>query len=208
MSLSDPHSRSEDRSKSRTEVETHKPTLSSAETLAGVDEAVAKCQRGDREGQRNLFELFHRRVYRLATRMVGEKDAPDLTQDVFLRVLQKIDQFRGESRFETWLHRVTVNECLQFLRRQGKRREKPLTNEPAGQSDQTPKPVDQRDLMDRALEQLEPDVRSVFLLREVEGMRYEEIAEATQLSEGTVASRLNRARRQLREILIKLGWEQ
>lgn len=207
MSLPKPDSRSKDRSKSRTEMGTRQPTRSSAEAMEGVDETVAKCQRGDNDGQRELFELFHRRVYRLAARMVGEENAPDLMQDVFLRILQKIDQFRGESRFETWLHRITVNECLQFLRRQGKRQEKSLVHEPGDNSDGVSERIEQRDLMERALQKLEPDVRSVFLLREVEGMNYEQIAEATQLAEGTVASRLNRARRRLREILIELGWE-
>lgn len=154
-----------------------------------------------------MFELFHRRVFRLAARMVGAIDAADLTQDVFLRVLQKIDQFRGDSRFETWLHRITVNECLQFLRRKEKRRDTQLLNDPGGQSDKVSTQIEQRDLMERALEQLDPDVRTVFLLREVEAMNYEEIADVMQLAEGTVASRLNRARRQLRELLVKLGWE-
>lgn len=139
--------------------------------------------------------------------MVGAIDAADLTQDVFLRVLQKIDQFRGDSRFETWLHRITVNECLQFLRRKEKRRDTQLLNDPGGQSDKVSTQIEQRDLMERALEQLDPDVRTVFLLREVEAMNYEEIADVMQLAEGTVASRLNRARRQLRELLVKLGWE-
>lgn len=173
-----------------------------------VEAAVARCRRGDPEGQRELFELCHRRTYRLAARMVGEREAPDLVQDVFLRVFQKIDQFRGDSRFETWLHRITVNECLQFLRRRGTRGETALLNEPEDRApERAGAQLEHRELMERALEQLEPDVRSVFLLREVEGMNYAEIAEATQIPEGTVASRLNRARHQLREILVDLGWE-
>ncbi|MFQ5731381.1 MAG: RNA polymerase sigma factor [Planctomycetaceae bacterium] len=183
------------------------PTLNSAETTTGIEGIVAQCRRGDRAGQRELFALFHRRIYRLAARMVGERDAPDVTQDVFLRVFQKIDQFRGDSRLETWLHRITVNECLQLLRRRGTRNEQPLPTEPGNRSDRPLEQMEHRDLLEQAFEQLEPDVRSVFLLREVEGMNYREIADATQLAEGTVASRLNRARRRLREVLVELGWE-
>lgn len=207
MPIPQPELPSESRSQTRTDAERCRPTYPHLETISGIDETVAKCQRGDREGQRQLFELFHRRVFRLAARMVGAIDAADLTQDVFLRVLQKIDQFRGDSRFETWLHRITVNECLQFLRRKEKRRDTQLLNDPGGQSDKVSTQIEQRDLMERALEQLDPDVRTVFLLREVEAMNYEEIADVMQLAEGTVASRLNRARRQLRELLVKLGWE-
>ncbi len=207
MSLPQPESRSNECSANPAAAHVHVPTPAAGQTAAGIEEIVAQCRRGDRAGQSELFALFHRRVYRLAARMVGERDAPDITQDVFLRVFQKIDQFRGDSRLDTWLHRITVNECLQWLRRRGSRNEQSLVKEPATQSDHPFEQMEHRELLELALEQLEPDVRSVFLLREVEGMNYAEIAEATQLAEGTVASRLNRARRRLREILVDLGWE-
>ena len=184
-----------------------KETDSSVGNTDDVHKVVAQCQEGEADGQRTLYDLFHRRVFRLAARMVGERDAADLTQDVFLRVFQKIDQFRGDSRFETWLHRISVNECLQLLRRRRKRDEKRLLGEPGGNSERPGERLERQDLLEQALAQLEPDVRSVFLLREVEGMDYAEIAEAAQIPEGTVGSRLNRARRRLREILTELGWE-
>jgi RNA polymerase sigma-70 factor (ECF subfamily) len=178
-----------------------------AEGVAGIEETLARCRRGENEGRRELFELFHRRVYRLAARLVGDGEAADVTQDVFLRVFQKIDHFRGESRFDTWLYRITLNECFQLLRRRGTRREQRLVNEPGDKVDRPFEQFEHRELMEQALQRLESELRTLFLLREVEGMNYAEIAVAMQIPEGTVASRLNRARRQLREILVELGWE-
>lgn len=183
------------------------PATHAIEGTREIEETIAKCRRGESEGQRDLFERFHRRVFRLAARLVGDVDAADITQDVFLRVFQRIDQFRGESRFDTWLHRITVNECFQFLRRQSKRQNQRYANEPAEERSLPADQIAHRELMETALRRLDPELRAIFLLREVEELNYSEIAEAMQIPEGTVASRLNRARRQLREILVELGWE-
>lgn len=207
MSLPKPDPSFEQHGSAESTLGIRKQTGSSVGKGDDVRKVVVQCQAGESKGQRALYDLFHRRVYRLAARMVGESDAADLTQDVFLRVFQKIDQFRGDSRFETWLHRITVNECLQLLRRRGKRDEKRLLSEPRVNSDRPGESLERQDLLEQALAQLDPDVRSVFLLRELEGMDYAEIAEAAQIPEGTVGSRLNRARRRMREILTELGWE-
>jgi DNA-directed RNA polymerase specialized sigma24 family protein len=81
-----------------------------------LEQIVAACQCGDRAAQRELYEHCNPRVFRLAVRMVGAQEASDLTQQVFLRVYHSIHQFTGRSGFETWLYRLAVNECLQFLR--------------------------------------------------------------------------------------------
>lgn len=176
-------------------------------TVEVVAELIAACQRNEREAQRELFEKFQLRVLRLATRMVGENNAADLMQQIFLQVFAKIGQFAGNSQFGTWLYRVAVNECLQHQRRQKPRATQPLQHEPAEHRLAHTEQLEQQELMDVALNRLEPDLRVIFLLREVEGQNYAELAETLELSEGTVASRLNRARKQLKQHLVDLGWE-
>jgi len=176
-------------------------------TNGDLSKCVAACQRGERDAQRELFERFHGKVFRLAFRMVGQNDAADLVQQVFLQAFQTIGQFVGRSRFDTWLYRVAVNECLQHIRREKPKSHQPLKHEPADREMAHTEQFVQQELINTALEKLEPDLRAIFLLREFEGQNYAEIAQSIDLPEGTVASRLNRARRQLKELLIDLGWE-
>ena len=172
-----------------------------------VSKLVAACQQGERDAQRTLFERFHCRVFRLAVRTVGQEDAPDLTQQIFLQMFQTIGQFAGRSRFDTWLYRVAFNECLQHLRRRKANVHQPLLHEPVSRERAHTTQLEQQELIEEALGRLEPDLRAIFLLREVEGQNYAEIAESLEISEGTVASRLNRARRRLKDHLVDLGWE-
>ena len=167
---------------------------------------VAGCQRGDRDAQRQLYEFHHQQVYRLSVRMVGRQEADDVTQQVFLQVLRKIGQFSGQSRLETWLYRVAVNECLQHLRRNGRHRVNPLLHDPTDRSASSTQQSEDVELLERSMQRLDPDLRTIFVLREVEQMSYHEIASTLDISEGTVASRLNRARRLLRQYLVELGW--
>ena len=158
-----------------------------------AEQIVAACQRGDRSAQRELYEHCNARVFRLAVRMVGVQEASDLTQQVFLRVYHTIHQFTGRSGFETWLYRLTVNECLQFLRYAKRRSHEPLEYEPAARCPGISREVQAREVLELALQRLDGELRVVFLLREVEGLDYRQLAEALEISEGTVASRLNRA---------------
>ncbi|NOX55600.1 MAG: RNA polymerase sigma factor [Planctomycetes bacterium] len=173
---------------------------------ATTDQLVAACQQQDRDAQQMLYEQFSGRLYRLAVRMVGNEDADDVTQQIFLQLFRTITQFAGRSGFETWLYRLAVNECLQHLRRRKRKALQPLLEEPASHQRDAGARVEQRELIEAALERLDPDLRAVFVLREVEQLNYREIADALDLSDGTVASRLNRARKQLREILLDMGW--
>lgn len=168
---------------------------------------IAGCQQGDRSAQQQLYELHHWRLYRLCVRLVGEQDAADVTQQAFLKVFRTIHQFAGHSQFETWLYRLTVNECQQFIRSRSRRPEVALTTEPMTTGTQGSVASEHSELLQTALERLEPDLRSVFVLREVEQLSYAELAETLEVSAGTVASRLNRARTRLKELLTELGWE-
>lgn len=170
-------------------------------------ELLSQCHRGNRAAQRQLYDLCHHNVYRLAVRMVGVQDAPDVTQQVFMQVFRKIDQFTGQSKFETWLYRVSVNEALQHLRKRNRREGQTLTQEPMSDQRTEHERGEAKEVLGQALTRLDPELRSIFVLREMEGLSYGEIAVAAEIPEGTVGSRLNRARRELRQHLTKLGWE-
>ncbi len=174
---------------------------------SSVVNVVSACQQGDRHAQRALYDEFHRQVYRLVTRMVGRDDADDLSQQIFLQVFQKIGQFHGRSQFSTWLYRLATNECLQHLRSRAKKAEVTLAHQALDASSFKSPLLDNSELLQTALNCLEPDLRNIFLLREIEKLNYRELSETLQISEGTVASRLNRARMQLRQHLVDFGWE-
>ena len=170
-------------------------------------EVVEACKNGDPFAQRRLYEESHQNVYRLAVRMVGIQDAADVTQQVFLQAFRKISQFSGKSQFGTWIYRVAVNESLQYLRKAKRSKMQVLEQEPIDRSPNGNDNIGNKELLEQALAQLEPDLRSTFLLRETEGLSYDAIATALDIPEGTVGSRLNRARRELKQYLTELGWE-
>lgn len=181
---------------------------------------IRRCLEGDAQAQRELYDLTVERIYRLLLRLTrNEQDAFDLAQETYLRVFTKLDDFGGRSSFATWVYRIAVNEALQFLRREkrGQSRGQTAEDSPsadpaararaadfaldqgmdAGAEDQT---ISRLDLND-ALDDLAPIDQSILLLRYQEGLDYRAIAEITGCPEGTVASRLNRARVRLREKL-------
>lgn len=175
---------------------------------AAVDAVLlTACRSGDRAARQQLYELSHYRVFRLMIRMVGMQDAADVTQQVFLQVFRKIDQFAGNSKFETWLYRLAVNEALQHLRKGRRWDFRHLNVEPVSHHISEDSRAEHQEILEHALSRVDPELRSIFLLREVEGLSYREISEAIDIPEGTVGSRLNRARRELQQHLGDLGWE-
>jgi RNA polymerase sigma-70 factor, ECF subfamily len=169
-------------------------------------ELVAGCKRGDEQAQHLLYERCHVRLFRLLVRMVGHQDAPDLLQQVFLQTFLKIGQFSGQSRFETWVYRLAINECLQFRRRNVRTQYAMPADEPVDPSGDHTERTQQQELMECALARLTPELRAIFVLREIQDLSYREIAQTLQIKEGTVGSRLNQARTQLQEYLVELGW--
>jgi len=134
------------------------------------------------------------------------QDADDVCQQTFLKVFQSIEHFAGRSSFMTWMFRIAVNECLQHRRKASRGRAVNLADfEPPDRAPPATQRIHDRNLLEMALAQLDPELRCAFLLREVEELSYTQIAAAMQIPEGTVASRLSRAREQLQKILIKLG---
>lgn len=165
---------------------------------------------GDMKAFETIYERHHRRVYSLCLRMVSNAtEAEDLTQEVFVQLFRKIGSFRGESAFTTWLHRLTVNHVLMHFRKKGVRLEK--TTEEGEISDlqdiiqsagERPRFVD-RIALDKAIVELPPGYRTVFVLHDVEGFEHEEVAKMLGVSVGTSKSQLHKARMRLRELLNK-----
>ena len=171
------------------------------------DDIIRGCREGDSVTQHRLFDCYAARVHQIAARLVGGADAEDLVQQIFLKVFTAIDRFAGNSSFDTWLFRVAVNECLQHLRKKARQPAAcELCDADLATQGEAGAIVD-REFLAHALDRLDLDHRSVFLLRETEGLSYREISQTLGISEGTVASRLNRARRELRSALVALGWE-
>jgi len=165
-----------------------------------IGKIVAGCRDGDSAAQRQLYEQYHRRVYSLSYRLVGRQDAADLTQEIFLRVFAGLNSFRGTAEFSTWLYRIAVNECLRHLRSRSHHLE-PLTCDPVSPVAGPDQRLEQTELLERALAHLDERLRTVFLLRESEGLSYDQIAAVLEIPPGTVASQLNRARVELRAFL-------
>ena len=171
-----------------------------------MDRLVALCVAGDKAAMQAIYEHCKSSVYGLMVRMVGTQDADDLTQQAFLQMFRKLGQFNGQSKLETWLFRLSVNEALQYLRKQKRQPTAAFVLEPVTVDDDLLIKSEESRLVEAALGRLEPELRAVFLLKEQQGCSYRDIAESLGIPEGTVGSRLNRARRELRQELTKLGY--
>jgi RNA polymerase sigma-70 factor (ECF subfamily) len=165
---------------------------------------------GDTGAFEKLYVQHHRRVYSLCLRMLGsDGQAEDLTQEVFLQVFRKLGSFRGDSAFTTWLHQLTVNQVLMHFRKRGVKlehtsEEGDFTNvvETPLQSTRRISMVD-RLALEKAVGELPPGYRTVFVLHDVEGYEHEEISDILQVSVGTSKSQLHKARMRLRQLLSK-----
>lgn len=167
---------------------------------------IQACQEGDREAFRLLFEAYKDRVFSIARYSLGdEAAADDVTQQIFVKLITRIGQFRGESEFTTWLYRLVINTCLDERR---KRRRflpvsefeaiQPMTNTTNQRSPETGYARQEvADSVRHAITGLKPKMRLPILLKYIEGLSYEEIAVVLGCSKGTVASRLNRAHKAL-----------
>jgi RNA polymerase sigma-70 factor (ECF subfamily) len=165
-------------------------------------ELVGACQRGERDAFRALFETYKNKVYSIALRFSGdEATAMDISQDTFVKLFSCIGDFRGDSSFDTWIYRLVVNSCLDHRRRAW--RLIPLADDFLGTLRVSGDSLSELLRSERgarvraAIDRLSNDLRIVIVLRYTEGLSYEEIAEVLGCSTGTVASRLNRAHKNL-----------
>lgn len=170
-------------------------------------DTLKRCREGDVEALGVLFELFGDRVYRLCLNILGSPaDAEDATQEVFLRIFHKAGTFAGRSRVATWIHRLTVNFCLNQLKSRKRRTLQSLEAlpqvEPVTLVDGS-RAMEQRETVSQVrgiLARMPEEARTIFLLREVEDLSYREIGEILDLPLGTVMSRLSRARDKFRQL--------
>jgi RNA polymerase sigma-70 factor (ECF subfamily) len=194
----------------RTDTE-HVAETEKVETQAPQDsdyELAQQAARGDMRAFEQLYERHNRRVYSLCLRMTGNtSEAEDLMQEVFIQLFRKIGSFRGESAFTTWLHRLTVNQVLMHFRKRGVRLEQTTEDGETpvqivmGTENPNAMPIVDRIALDKAIEQLPPGYRTVFVLHDIEGHEHEEIARMLGCSVGTSKSQLHKARMRLRELL-------
>ena len=175
-------------------------------------EAIEKAKQGDAEAFEFLYHLHKRRVYSLCLRMTGNTaSAEDLTQEAFLQLFRKIGTFRGESAFSTWLHRMAVNVVLMQLRKKNLpvvpidetiegEEEGTIRKELGGPDERLAGSIDRLQLQ-RAVDELPPGYRTIFVLHDVEGYEHNEIASMVGCSIGNSKSQLHKARIKLRDLL-------
>jgi RNA polymerase sigma-70 factor (ECF subfamily) len=196
---------------------------------AGDDrELVARCQRGDKNAFRQLFVRYHRRAYGLALGVVHNPDAAlDVVQEAFLKAHRHLDGFEGNASFYTWLYRIVMNVAIDHLRKQarspvvdyddavghlasGGEGEDAIHDEAILPQLLDANPAKQlarkeiRDGLQKALDQLSPAHRAVLVMRELDGLSYEEMAKVMKCSKGTIMSRLFHARKNMQKHLVAL----
>jgi len=183
-------------------------------------EIVRRAQEGDRDAFRELVERYQRRVYSICYGMLkNNEDALDVSQDVFVKVYRYLDKFNHQSSFYTWLYRITVNMCIDHIRKNQRVRkveyDDRLSHEGGdveGEEHILPSTLglnpdkvygrkELREKMEEALMTLSEKHREILVMREVDGLSYEEMAEALNISKGTVMSRLFHARRYFQDAI-------
>ena len=178
---------------------------------------VDAARQGDQSAFEQLVKLYEKRVLALTTRMCkNPADAEEAAQEAFLSAWQGLPFFRRDASFSTWLYRLASNACVDLLRREGRRQSAagPSLNDEEVQlevPDTAPSPQEQaerselRQQIEAGLQALTPDHRQVLLLREMHQLSYDEIAQTLDVDVGTVKSRINRGRKQLRNFLLSSG---
>lgn len=182
---------------------------------------IRKLRQRDEKAFREIVELYRDRVYNLTFRMMGNaEDAEDVAQEVFISVFKNIDSFRGDAKFSTWLYRVAANHCknrIKYLARRHDRQkdefDETINREQASGALTGPNPSPRPDarletmelekVMRAAIQELDENHRLLVVLRDIEELSYEEICAITELPQGTVKSRLHRARVELRKKMTK-----
>lgn len=180
---------------------------------------IARVLGGDTDAFEAIVTEYEKNVYNLALKMTGNtEDAADLSQETFIKAFHSLGSFRGDSKFSVWLYRIVSNVCLDFLRGRSRRQTVSLSTEDEDGEEaqldipderQTPELLLEkrmtREAVRRGLAQLPPEPRQILLLREIQGLSYEEIASVLGIESGTVKSRIFRARKKLCAFLLADG---
>lgn len=184
------------------------PSKPAADVRSADIELARRCRDGDAAAFEDLYRAHATRLYTLLLRMSGSRaEAEDLLQETFLQAHRKLHGFRGDSTLGTWLYRLAVNQCLDFLRGRQARQARATASldeegaaEPARPAPAIPQPVSQIDL-ERAIARLPDGCRAAFVLHDVEGFEHHEVAALLGVSQGTSKSQVHRARLKLRAML-------
>lgn len=181
-----------------------KPQESSNPPESEVNDTLLQSTPTQATGQNEAdwFERFYieykSKVFSTAYRMLSNRaDAEDITQDVFVKVFKKVGSFRGDAKLSTWVYRITMNTCLDFLRRRKLRQTVPLDEGTSAGS----RPIGIGPLIESALPKMPEGYRQVFVLYDIQGLKHSEIAEVLGITEGASKSQLHRARAHLRRAL-------
>jgi len=178
---------------------------------------IRKCMNGNLNAFDELIEKYQKTAYNIALRMLkNPEDAMDISQEAFIKVYKSIKTFNFESAFSTWLYRIVTNTCLDFLRKKNTNVysiDNPIQTDDGEIERDIPDSSDgpeaalekklTRELVNNAISKLDENHRIVIILRDIQGFSYEEISNILDCSIGTVKSRINRARNNLKEIIIK-----
>jgi RNA polymerase sigma-70 factor (ECF subfamily) len=173
-------------------------------------EMISRCQRGDQEALKEIFDKYNKKVYRIAYGVVRQREeALDIVQEVFIKLFHSIKNFKGKSHFYTYLYRMVMNTAIDHARKTGKQIISSLDEEGSFQpSDDLEKGPErillQKELEERvksAMDKLPAEQRAALIFRDVEGLSYQEMAESMGCSIGTVMSRLHYGRKRMQELL-------
>jgi RNA polymerase sigma-70 factor (ECF subfamily) len=179
---------------------------------------VHRCKSGDASAFEELVKRYDRKIFRIAQHVTrNREDAQDIVQEAFLKAFRKLEEFREDSQFATWLVRIAINQSLTKLRQLHNKKEVGFEQDSPDKADEvsyevadwSPNPEERyraselREILTHALQALQPALSLVFVLRDIEGLSTEQTSEALDLSQSAVKSRLMRARLQLREQLSK-----
>ena len=188
-----------------TSLRSERPERAVPASVAGgaeLDDYVAKAASGDVRAFEQLYRTHLPKVHSLVRRMSGGRDADELTQDVFVRVWQKLASFRGDSAFATWLHRLAVNVVIERFRQETTRRQRMHDGEEIFETLAAPLRSDDAGMdFEAAIDTLPDGARRVFVLHDVEGYKHHEIGTLLDISAGTSKAQLHRARMMLRRYL-------
>jgi len=189
--------------------------VSSNSVREGDWELVSKAREGDQLAFSDLVRRYQDRIYNTVYGLVGDRDdADDVAQEAFVKAYRSLGRFRGNSSFYTWIYRIAVNTCLDWMKSRARRSDVPIDRDVPGSPDaasplyRPPESADTQALrndlhrvLQEALSALSPEFRVTTVLREIDGLSYGEISSILGCSTGTVKSRLFRARSQLRLLL-------
>ncbi len=173
-------------------------------------EMISRCQRGDQEALKAIFDKYHKKVYSIAYGVVRQREeALDVVQEVFIKLFRSIKNFKGRSHFYTYLYRMVMNTAIDHKRKAGKQFMSSLDEEgsfePSDKAEKGPERILlQKELEERvklAMDELPAEQKAALIFRDVEGLSYQEMAEAMGCSIGTVMSRLHYGRKRMQESL-------